>query len=166
MAASRKSGGSNVAIALSSIKRRSGGGWTTATIAKRRSGGTWVDIFNAIVSISDQNLLDSVDNPSTAVVTYSLPNTGGGWLTGGTPSDYEAQAVETSKTLDTDGSVSGTLSTWLNLGTTREWSLTQVAGLNSRTSNWTIQVSIRRASDGVVLDTATINMTCETIKAV
>lgn len=77
MAASRKSGGASVALALANVKRRSGAGWVTATIAKRRTGGAWVDIFTGLeVTVSPAVIEGSVPN-GTEVITLTASSSGG-----------------------------------------------------------------------------------------
>lgn len=168
MSASRKAAGSNVALALANVKRRSGGTWVTATIAKRRSGGTWVDIFAAIVSIADyQSSLDAT-SPADSTNTYGLnadgtiTGPGGNWLTGGSSSDYEVRATQVSDTITGTGtSATGTLNTWMNLGTNREWTVA-ATGAGNTGRRWVLTIEIRRASDLVVLDSATIDIEATT----
>lgn len=167
MAGNRKSGGGNVAI--TTRKRRSGGGWVDLTIAKRRSGGAWVDLFAApVVAISNQTLADAQDQPADAVATYELNSSGsngfpGEWLTGGgTTSDYEVFATTFSDTITGPGtSISGTVGAWLNLGTTRAWSAFATANGNSQRV-WVIDLTIRRVSDLVTMDTARITLDAST----
>jgi hypothetical protein len=66
--------------------------------------------------------------------------------------DYEVRATLSSGSTPS----SGTMSSWLNLGTSRSWSNNIGADAGTKTS--TILFEIRRASDGVVLDSATITI--------
>jgi hypothetical protein len=106
----------------------------------------------------------------TAVAKYRLVNTGrieatsgdntlldlGAWLDpGATANEYECRATVFSGSL-----TSGTTGSWLNLGTTREWSLTGPAFSGQQTCLMTLQ--IRRASDGEILASETISFTAET----
>lgn len=165
MAGNRKSGGGNVA--LTTRKRRSGGGWVDLTIAKRRSGGAWVDLFAATIAISDQTLADAQDQPADAVATYELNSSGsngfpGEWRTGGASADYEVFASTFSDTTTGPGtSISGTVGAWMNLGTTRSWSAFATANGNSQRV-WVIDLTIRRVSDAVVMDTARITLDAST----
>ena len=69
---------------------------------------------------------------------------------------YEARMGSLSSGNGTPGGDS--FGVWLDLGTTREWTLTTTSGVNaSRTG----LVEIRLASSGVVLDTATITFSPE-----
>lgn len=119
----------------------------------------------AAVSITDQNFTDT-QSPGPAECQYSLFATGiayrttlgggavaisGEWLVGGSASAFETRATINSGTL-----TSGTTGSWLGLGTNRVW-VKEKVGAGSATVNLTIE--IRRASDGVVLDSATIIMT-------
>lgn len=169
MAGFRKSGGGNVA--LTTRKRRSGGGWVDLTIAKRRSGGVWIDLFGGVVNIN--NYLDTVDatSPADSSITYALNNDksitgpGGVWLTGEAVGDYEVRATQVSDTGTGSGtSVSGTLNTWMNLGTSRAWSVFATANGNS-SRRWVLTIEIRRVSDLVVVDTATIDIEASTSTA-
>lgn len=66
----------------------------------------------------------------------------------------EARLVVNSGTLPTGSA----LNTWLNLGTTRTWTLTASAG-NLRIASCTL--SIREASTGTVRDTSTVTFTAD-----
>lgn len=106
---------------------------------------------------------------TTATAQYRLSNDGSIDATQGTntiqnvgfwfedvdsPSDYECRA-----TADPGEVSSGTLNTWLSLGTSRTWTLSSptVSGV----LEGEIFVEIRRASDQVVLDSATITLQAE-----
>lgn len=161
MAGYRKSGGSNVA--LTTRKRRSGGGWIDLTIAKRRSGGAWIDLFPVVIAISNQSIINSQDSPADAFANYSLNSDGtngfvGEWRTGGASADYEVFATTFSDTSSgAGGIISGTIGAWENLGTTRSWSVSVTSNSNS-SRVWVIDLTIRRVSDLVVMDTARITL--------
>lgn len=72
------------------------------------------------------------------------------WLVVGTAGLYEARVTVTSGSL-----TSGTTGTWLALSTSRQW---EVSRATTGSSNVTFTLEIRRASDGTVLDTATITL--------
>jgi hypothetical protein len=96
----------------------------------------------------------------TASVDFTFYNTGAGqttgfnvstpgsftWLLIGAASDYELYVTNAGL-----GTISGTLNTWISLGTTRAYSMTE--SNNDSSANGTYQ--IRRASDSVVLSTGT-----------
>lgn len=99
----------------------------------------------------------------TATATYRLHSNGqayrtnlngtlvsinGEWRVSGDTSLFEAYATWTG----TGGSVGGTTGSWVNLGTTRDWTLTVANSYQTRSLN----LQIRLASSGAVLDTATI----------
>lgn len=102
----------------------------------------------------------------TATATYRLASSGtafrtftggvlteisGEWLLSGSPSDYEAfVSVNSGGT----GDPGGTFDTWVNLGTTRNWTLTSTNDY----SVTTFTVQIRNATTLAVLDTAQITM--------
>lgn len=166
MAASRKSGGGNVALALSNVKRRSGGAWVTATIAKRRSGGAWVDIFPATVVLNDSTYTSLAISPDDSTIrlhissdgnVYTQENNGGNnlayqWRLGGASADYDIFA-----TLNSGALTEGTTGSWLNLGTTRAWAVTRTSNLNGQ-DDAVITLQIRNASTLAVLETATITL--------
>lgn len=74
------------------------------------------------------------------------------WLSAGnTPADYDVRVTETSGTFAT-----GTVGTWLNLGTTRDWTQTRNFGTSGiGTTSVTYQVEIRDASTLEVLSDTT-----------
>jgi hypothetical protein len=144
----------------------------------RTSGG--VDVSNlwaalgtaAYANISNQTLVDEV-NGGSAEARYELGSNGiarknqrisgtwsmvaipGEWLTTGIATDYEVRATLLSGTTpNRPGSAS--VGTWLSLGTTRYWGLSTTV---PQTLTCSLLVEIRRASSGVVLDSATIGMT-------
>lgn len=90
--------------------------------------------------------LEQQFNPSTSTL-----NT---WLSSGSAASYDVMATLNSGAL-TSGSGTGV---WLNLGTTRNWSVqrtSNIAGTNS--ANLTI--SIRPAGGGATIDSATVQLT-------
>lgn len=111
------------------------------------------------VVLHDADIGLSVIDPNNATAQFRV--TSGGvvegtgeadydWLIAGAAADYEVRADVTSGSLG-----SGTTGSWLSLSSTRAWSVTRsVLG----TSSATMTVRIRRASDAVVLETATISL--------
>lgn len=98
--------------------------------------------------------------PSSNSGTYT-----GEWLPGNkNPGDYSVQAIWTPDPLNTGGTFTGTtgLGVWTSLSTTQSWSLATSANNvnNERSATGTLSLSIRNTSDGVVLDTANITLTC------
>lgn len=116
------------------------------------------------VSLQGLDSTDNANEPADASASYSLtsggledvtPGGSGTWLLSGSASDYDARA-----TLVSGAVSSGTLNTWLNLGTTRSWTRTQtVAG----SSAVTLQIEIRLAATGTVLATAQTTLTAQVI---
>ena len=113
-------------------------------------------------------LNDETTDPDDAEVGYQLTSTGfeqeyeglggtystrGTWLLDGSASDYDCRL-----TVDLDLTPSGSATgTWLNLGTTRAWTLSDTAPIGAaRTSTCTIE--IRDATTLDVLDSATVFM--------
>lgn len=106
-------------------------------------GGTAVAIFNLLnTGVANGNGDTFVDYP-------------GEWKTGpDAASLYEARWTPVSGPTPTGSAVN----TWLNLGTSRGWEVSRSAvGLTTIVGT----VEIRRASDGVVLDSATITLSVE-----
>lgn len=125
------------------------------------------------ISIADRTASSLTTSPTTATATYRLETDGdigasagnntvvdvGDWVSpkGGASDAYEARATIVSGSL-----TSGTTGTWQGLGTQRTWTLNQPsAGTGPATCVFTLE--IRRASDSVVLDTATITLSAETV---
>lgn len=119
------------------------------------------------INISNFNASATVVNPTDATCQYELTNGGDirATTTGNTITDqgdwiapknnfslYDAMLHVNSGTSPTGAA----LDTWLNLGTTRNWSLAQTV-IGTLSNNCTL--SIRRSATGTVLDTATITMT-------
>lgn len=90
---------------------------------------------------------------SASAGTPTLVAISGEWLVSGTASNFEAYATWSGS----GGTVTGTTGSWLGLGSDRTWSLEETNGTATRT----LAVQIRRASTGVVLDTATITFTVD-----
>lgn len=77
----------------------------------------------------------------------------GDWITPQTNmANYESRVTVTSGTLTT-----GTEGAWQNLGTTRSWTKSRTVTAGSSSCTFTLE--IRRASDAVVVDSATITLT-------
>lgn len=121
-------------------------------IMRMASGGTVKLLSDSVTSI--------MSHPSSATATYTVDNGGGvdggdggfyKWLGGGTPANYEINATLNS------GTVTGTFGSWLNLGTSRSWSLTESI-IGTKTGSITVQI---RPTGGAVLATATISFHAE-----
>lgn len=123
------------------------------------------------IGISNVTVSHIVVSPNDALTSYSLESGGNtvrspgaalpAWMAptascGQTTSSYEVRA-----TLSAGDAVdSGTVGSWLNLGTTRTW--TQGVTINAAdTDSSTLTVEIRRASDSVVVTTATVTLTAQ-----
>jgi len=110
-------------------------------IAASGSGSARVALTNRTVSAV------GVDNPQTA--SFQLNNNGtttpsatGQWMLTGSASDYQCQATLASGTLS-----SGTVGSWLGLGTTRTWTRQSSGSLQTAT----ITLDIRDAITSEVL---------------
>lgn len=121
----------------------------------------WYSVPNA--AVSDQTVTDEETSPQTAEARYALDSGGGAdyytiaegtvsisgeWLLVGANSAFEARATLVSGTL-----TAGTTGSWLALSTRREWTVAKTT-LGSKACTFTVE--IRRVSDSVVVDSATI----------
>lgn len=146
-----------------------GGQPLTITTGGGAIGGhlTYIPVdYAAEVSITNQTSEHVVATPATATAGYRLNNSGSAskrvagsysaisneWMLRGSVSQYETRA-----TLNSGSTPSGTLGSWLSLSTTRDWELTTASG----NITCSLTVEIRRASNGEVLDSATITLTAE-----
>ncbi len=152
--------------------------WVNDAGTARRINEIWVNdsgtarlVFTGdVISIADVTAASSVASPTNATASYSLGNDGdidrtagtntvsdqGDWISPRTGmAGYEARATVTSGAL-----TSGTEGTWLSLASTRTWSLT-ISGVAPGSGSCVFTLEIRRALDGVVLDTATITLTAQ-----
>lgn len=139
----------------------------TGAVAAAGGGGGGLPVVN----LNDQQVTDSGVGV-LARASYTLKTTGqarhdelalgtGGdyaneWtspVTDGFGADFEARATTTSGTPGT-----GTTGTWLALSSDRVWSRSRNAGTPG-TTEWIITVEIRRTSDQVVVDSASIDLT-------
>jgi len=119
------------------------------------------------LSLSNQTITSVVASPATASTVYYLNNDGtiqreingvvtglGDWLVPGVnASNYEVFA-----TLDSGSLTTGTTGSWLNLGTSRVWSLTN-SSFGPQTTQITVQ--IRRTGTATILASATITFNAE-----
>jgi hypothetical protein len=121
-----------------------------AAMIGRKTGALSVNINDATCSAS---------GVGGAGAGYNLVNDGTGngsgiagftWLQAGAASNYEVRATLQSGTFG-----SGTYNVWLNLGTSRNWSLTE-SSIGTLTNTNLLQ--IRSAASGVILDSAIITL--------
>lgn len=121
--------------------------------------------FTSAPAVQLHNQTIGVASFATATASYQIANDGKvrdqsgaileSWLTSGSASSYEVYATLTSGTLS-----SGTLTTWLNCGTSRTWSVVNSARDNSVISA-VIVVQIRDVATHTVQATATISLSAE-----
>ena len=112
---------------------------------------------------------DLVADPDNAEARYRLNSSGaeqtytstdfayttvGTWLVSGTNSQFEVRATAVSGTV-----TSGTMNTWEALSTSREWTAAKTFSVGVKQA--VITIEIRRASTGVVVDTATVDLGAE-----
>ena len=109
------------------------------------------------------NVDDSVVNPADATASFTLANTGnysslgniaapsGAWVNPGANAGlYEARA-----TVNSGSVTSGTTGSWLALTADRTWTRTQTSVGSSSAG---LGMEIRRASDGTVVASFTVNL--------
>lgn len=142
------------------------GVWQPAKSVWAKVAGVWQKVYEALnAQVSDQFILVGVTGSSTTGryrlnanglaeqaqnTTYTTLET---WLLAGANSDFEVRATVTSGSLS-----SGSTGVWEPLSTSREW--TRSAGANvSVTVVFTVE--IRRASDQVIVDSASISLTVD-----
>ena len=118
-----------------------GGGAGSVTLNDAAYSHYAIDPSNASVGVT-------FSSSGTVIATGSAGYT---WLNSGTNSDYEIMADNLVGTFS-----SGTNNTWLPLSTSRTWTRTRTVPGESEV---TARFRIRRASDGIVLATATISLT-------
>lgn len=132
-----------------------------STYSETTSG---VDVTSPYYSQADITINFENDGDLT-VDRYSTPTTIGngtfaltGWLSpAGQPTsvtdDYEIRA-----TLSSGTTPSGTMNTWLNLGTTRSWTLSvsRTSSLGITSASCVVLFEIRPAGGGTVLDSTSI----------
>ena len=144
------------------------------TLAGVASGAISLSSFygkaNASVAISNQTATNYSLSGSggTATATYRLASSGqasrtnvGGtlvsisseWLTTGSASLFDVYATVSGS----GGVFTGTTGSWLNLATTRDWTLSATNSYQERS----LAIQIRLASSGAVLDTATIELSVD-----
>lgn len=147
--------------------------WVNDSGVARRIQEIWVNdsgtarriYLSDVITISDFTAQSFTTSPVNATATYRLENDGdigatqgdntindiGDWITPKVNmAAYEARADLLSGTL-----TSGTTGAWQSLASTRTWTLFSNSSLLLEAS---FTLSIRRASDAVVLDTATITL--------
>lgn len=118
------------------------------------------------VSITAQTFARVGTGSSSTTGSYTLDSDGNvykhgpalleTWLVSGAAGDYEVMATLQSGSSPT----AGTMGSWLALSSDRTWSLTVGAGTEDHT---TFLVEIRRASDGMILDSATITINVDNL---
>lgn len=95
---------------------------------------------------------DSI-NGTTRVVTAT-------WRLVGNSSDYDIYFHKTGGSVDADGSQSGTVNTWLNLASTREWGVSQ-DGIIFAITTMAGTITIRPAGGGANLVSASVLLSAE-----
>lgn len=123
------------------------------------------------VAISNQSVFGGAAAPNTASAGYVLNSNGiayvdggmtaipGEWLGGGAASDYEVMFDQLVSTGPPDTNT-GVFDVWQNLGTTRSVHIS-VGGGGHKIAQIDFRTRIRRVSDQVVLDTASITLNVE-----
>jgi hypothetical protein len=152
---------------IEAVSVNDAGTWRTIQEIYVNDAGTWRSVFvSDVIAISDTTAESEEISPAAATATFRLTSAGniehttgdntivdmGDWITPQTNmANYECRADIVSGSLST-----GTTGAWQSLASTRTWTLQQVTNGTS-TASFTLQ--IRRASDAVVMDSATITLT-------
>lgn len=114
------------------------------------------------VAISNVTASDIAPAPASATASYSLTSAGNLTYTGGGGTWLSPQVgmgqFEVRATLVSGSLTTGTTGSWLNLGTTRTWT---VSRSGEGVSAAVLTIEIRLASSGVVQDTATVTFSAE-----
>jgi hypothetical protein len=140
------------------------GAWKDWVSGHVKDAGVWREFFSAVtVSLVATGYTRAGASPASFRIGNDgvvYAPVGGGdlisqysWLLAGAAGDYEVRVDVTSGSLST-----GTAGTWLNCGTTQTWTRQSGAGTFQ---SCTFTVQMRRASDGTVLATAEIGLTCD-----
>jgi hypothetical protein len=151
---------------IQAVSVNDAGTWRDIQEIYVNDAGTWRSVFTAeSITISDATAFSELTTPSTSIAQYQLTSAGainatvgtnslvdsGDWIAPKTNmANYECRFDLTSGSL-----TSGTTGAWMSLATTRTWTR-QAPTSGILTAVGTLQ--IRRASDAVVLDTATITI--------
>lgn len=152
---------------------RVGGTWRAVTGAWVRVGGTWRQFFSSggggpTIAISDASVIAAgsagsvnagyslLNNGNVQETINSTPSTVGTWVSPASGmSGFEARATVAA---GSGGTLTGTVGSWLSLGTSRIWSLSRAsAGFADRT----LTIEIRDAASLSVVATATITLDVE-----
>jgi hypothetical protein len=154
---------------IQAVSVNDAGTWRDIQEIYVNDAGTWRSVFqNATISIANVSVLavSAILSPSAqywlqsnGIIAYNNSGTNNvvdqdPWITPQTNmANFEVRA-----TLNSGALTSGTVGAWQSLSTTRQWVTTRniASGSGSSTANLTIE--IRRASDAVVVDTATISL--------
>jgi len=153
------------------IEVNDSGTWRTIQTIEVNDSGTWRLVYSAeSITISDRTVSDLDTAPGSVFAGWELQSDGdvqtqegavstdvGDWITPKVNmANYEVRATLSSGTNPTVGS--DAMNTWLSLATSRNW-LNQRNTVGTLTS--VILVEIRRASDSVVMDSATITLSVD-----
>ena len=153
-------------VAPSQVKVRAGGVWVNPAAVWVRASGAWVKVWpNIAVYLANMQADDAIPPPGPAGASITM-NAGGyayenatsvfQWLKSGAASDYDVMFSAIAGATPS-GSATGS---WLNLGTTRSWSLSQSVGGRKYCTG---TLSIRPAGGGATLATCTVSITAEII---
>ena len=157
---------------ITDIYTRVSGSWRSVAVGYVRVSGNWqIFFYNPTIDLGG-GLSNFSSNTSGTVnsgfrfntngtydaynPTGTTLNTAGNWAdpaVGDVGDDYEIRVTATSGSLDT-----GTTGTWLGLNLNRTFAISQSTP-GSKTFTGTL--SIRRASDGTVMETVSINLSAE-----
>jgi hypothetical protein len=141
------------------------GTWRSCKAVYVNDSGSWRTVFASNpISIGVTSV---TRNDGGSLAQYQLnadgniyTNPGGTLGVAGTWTSFAATAgnYESRMTIVSGAVSGGTIGSWENLSVTRTWSRNAVLGFSDSVQ---LTLEIRRASDGVVLDTKSITITCD-----
>lgn len=160
----RRTGGAFVDIVAP--KRRAAGAWVAVQNVKRRISGAWVTVWTAITVVFNDQTIAQTGSTLGQVAGYRINASGIAeaknktvystletWLTSGAAADFEVYCTATGDT------PSGTLTTWVSLSGSPEWTLGTSTIGEALFTGLTLQVRV--VATGVVVDTWTVSLEAE-----
>lgn len=124
----------------------------TVSITNTSVGAVASSNSTALYTLNTSGIVQK--NANGTITTYET------WRLSGVSSAYDARATVTAT--NGSGTTQGTTGTWQNLATTRSWGV-NVNGSAGQNGTRTMTIEIRNASTLVVLDSASITFSSQTV---
>lgn len=163
--------------AVNELHVKDAGTWKSVQKGWVRDAGVWKEFFSGFaINITNKSVSDlgftvrtytssiafrntgQLRGTTAGVGTTDYPNEWQNPVGGATASDYEVRATEVSQT--GVATRTGTMNTWLNLGTDRTWTLT-ANNPSQGVRTWVIDFEIRDVATSTVQATARITLDFE-----